>query len=95
MEIPSFRPLSLRDSITDSHERDLIQSPCLHSISVKTVPCDAFGKANYNRDAIFETVGLALNLQHANVVKADIAAAPYAEVTWERKRNPEKGSPYL
>lgn len=53
LELRSFRLLSLREPITDTHERDLIQSPCLHSISVKTVRCD--GKICSGDTIVFQT----------------------------------------
>lgn len=91
MEIRSFRLLSLGESILDPHERELIQSPCLHSISAKATLRDSYGKANYNDDAIFEVVGVAPNLKHVNVMKPRLAAAPNAYKNLGKKIPPWKG----
>lgn len=91
LEIRSFRLLSLREPIFDPHERDLVQSPCLHSISVKIVGRDAYGKADYNAESIFKIVALAPNLKHLNLVQPRIAAAPNALRNLRRPRQPWKG----
>lgn len=91
VEIRTFRLLSLRQPITDSHERDLIQSPCLHSISLKRVGRDCYGNADYNEDAIFRIIALAPNLRNVNIVPCRTAAAPNFLQNMRKIREPWKG----
>jgi hypothetical protein len=76
LHLRSFRLRSLRDPVTDPHELDLIRSPCLHSISVKTVGIDSDGNLDYNRSAIFQVVALAPNLSHLNTIIPGVASSP-------------------
>jgi hypothetical protein len=91
LDIRSFRLRSLRDPVTDPHELDLIQSPCLYSISVKTVGSGSNGKFDYNKFAIFKVVALAPNLRHLNIVTPSTASSPQLQRSHNRPWVPWKG----
>ncbi|KAL1981338.1 hypothetical protein VTN96DRAFT_2779 [Rasamsonia emersonii] len=91
LDMRSFRLRSLGDSVTDPHELDLIRSPRLHSISVKTVGVDSNGNVDYNRSAIFQVVALAPNLRHLNIVRPRSGASPQLLRARNRPRVPWKG----
>lgn len=76
LDMRSFRLRSLGDPVTDPYELNLIQSPHLHSISVKTIRMDSSGKFDHNKSALFPSVALAPNLQHLNIVTPRPAASP-------------------
>ncbi|KAH8701018.1 hypothetical protein BGW36DRAFT_375398 [Talaromyces proteolyticus] len=80
LHMRSFRLRSLCSDedhgITDPHELDLIQSPNLHSISVRVTTSGIDGKPDYNKDAIFQVAAVAANLKHVNIVKTRPASSP-------------------
>ncbi|KAH8819158.1 hypothetical protein F5884DRAFT_743582 [Xylogone sp. PMI_703] len=87
IHLRTFRLRSLADPVTDPHELNLIQSPCLHSISVKTVNKDSDGNPDYNGNAIFQVTALAPKLRHLNVVVCR-AASSAALVSSRRNNRP-------
>lgn len=91
LDVRSFRLRSLRDPVTDPHELDLIQSPCLYSISVKTFRSGTDGKFDYNSSAILQVVALAPNLRHLNIVTPCIASSPQLKRSYNRPWEPWKG----
>ncbi|KAB8263930.1 hypothetical protein BDV32DRAFT_146233 [Aspergillus pseudonomiae] len=68
LEMRFFLLRSLRDAATIPHELDLVQSRCLHSITMTTVRSELHQKPGDNEKAIFEVITLAPNIKHLNVI---------------------------
>jgi hypothetical protein len=91
LHMRSFRLRSLAGAVTDTHELDLIRSPCLYSISVKTVIKDSDGKFDYNGSAILQVAALAPNLRHINIIAPRTASSPALRRTRGAHQEPWKG----
>jgi hypothetical protein len=91
LHMRSFRLRSLASAVTDSHELDLIRSPCLYSISVKTVIKDSDGKFDYNGSAILQVAALAPNLRHVNIIAPRAASSAALSRTRGAHQEPWKG----
>jgi hypothetical protein len=91
LHMRSFRLRSLACAVTDSHELNLIRSPCLYSISVKTVIKDSDGKFDYNGSAIWQVAALAPNLRHVNIIAPRTASSPALLRTRGAHQEPWKG----